>query len=76
VVRDKKTWYAHLHKGKQYGTSFKLSKRVKYDVEEKIVDFWMNNKWPKQTRNFSWLVNKFWPLEGWPENWEEIHAGM
>jgi len=74
VVRNKKTWYAHMHKGKKYGTAFNLSKRVKYEVEEKTVDFWMNNKWHKQTRDFSWLINKFWPLEGWPENWEEIHA--
>jgi len=74
VVRNKNTWYAHLHKGKEHGTPFGLSKRVKYEVEDKIVDYWMNNKWSKQTRDFSWLINKFWPLEGWPEDWEEQHA--
>jgi len=74
VVRNKNTWYAHLHKGKEHGTPFGLSKRVKYEVEDKIVDYWMNNKWSKQTRDFSWLINKFWPIDGWPEDWEEQHA--
>jgi len=73
VVRNKNTWYAHLHKGKEHATPFQLSKRVKYEVEDKIVDYWMNNKWHKQTRDFSWLIYKFWPLDGWPEDWGKIH---
>ena len=73
VVRNKKTWYAHLHKGRDYGTSFNLSKRKKYKDEATTVDFWMNNKWHKRTREFKWLIGKFWPLEGWPEDWEKIH---
>jgi len=72
VIRNKKTWYAHLHKGKKYGTPFKLSKKRKYEIEDKMVDYWMNDKWPGQTRDFSWLIDKFWPLEGWPDDWKEL----
>jgi glycosyltransferase involved in cell wall biosynthesis len=70
VVRNKKTWYAHLHKGKKYGSSFGLSKKGKYRDEDISVDFWMNNRWHKQTRNFKWLIDKFWPIDGWPKDWE------
>jgi hypothetical protein len=31
----------------------------------------MNNRWPKQTRKLKWLVEKFWPLEGWPDDWQD-----
>jgi len=70
VVRNKKTWYAHLHKGKKYGTKYNLSKKAKLEAESKTVDYWMNNKWPKQTRDFKWFVEKFWPIDGWPDDWE------
>lgn len=70
VIRNKKTWYAHMHKGQKYGTNFGLSKKKKYKDEDTCVDFWMNNRWHKQTRQFKWLIDKFMPLEGWPEDWE------
>jgi len=73
-IRNKKTWYAHLHKGKKYGTSYGLSRKGKHRDEAFTVDFWMNNRWHKQTRKFKWLIDKFWPLEGWPEDWEEQYA--
>ena len=69
VIRNKKTWYAHMHKGQKYGSNFGLSKKKKYKDEDTCVDFWMNNRWHKQTRQFKWLIDKFMPLEGWPEDW-------
>jgi len=71
VIRNKKTWYAHLHKGKKYGKSFGLSKRQIVETEMYYNDLWMNNKWPGQTRTIEWLIDKFWPLDGWPEDWKD-----
>ena len=71
VIRNKKTWYAHLHKGKQHGRGFFLSKRQMIWSEVYSTDFWMNNRWEKQTRPIKWLIDKFWPLEGWPEDWDD-----
>ena len=65
VVRNKKTWYAHLHKGKQYGRGYYLSRKEIQQGSERIVDYWMNNRWPKQTRDFKWLVDYFAPVPGW-----------
>ena len=68
VVRNKKTWYAHLHKGKDMGRGYYLSKRKGDEEAKEIIDLWMNNKWGKQIKKFKWLVDKFLPLSGW-SNW-------
>ena len=72
VVRNKRTWYAHMHKSKKTGgRGFSLSKRKKMKAQDFSTDFWMNNKWDKRTRDIEWLINKFWPIPGWPEDWNE-----
>jgi len=72
-VVNKKTWYAHLHKGKTYGRGFFISKREMVKSEKFSTDFWMNNRWSKQTKKLKWLIEKdcWWPLGGWPEDWDD-----
>ena len=72
VKVNKRTWYAHLHKGKTFGRGYKVSKSgwahgVKYSA-----DMWMNNRWTGRVHDMAWLVEKFWPVPTWPENWREI----
>lgn len=74
-VINKKTWYAHMHKGnkgKGYGFSTEQYKRH-CELNEKgriyCIEYWINTKDYKY--NFEWLINKFWPIKGWPENWKE-----
>jgi len=69
VIRNKKTWYAHLHKGKTHGRGYYLSKQSMVESEIYSTDLWMNDKWEGQTRPLKWLIDKFWPLEGWPDDW-------
>jgi glycosyltransferase involved in cell wall biosynthesis len=72
VVRNKKTWYAHFHKNPDEGGRwFNLSKREMNETKTMAVDYWMNNSWPKQTKDIKWLIDKFSPLPGWPDNWAE-----
>lgn len=71
VIVNKNVWYAHLHKGKLYKRDFHLSKRAKVESEIYNTDYWMNNRWPKQTRPLKWLIDKFSPLEGWPDDWQD-----
>ena len=61
------------NKGKGYGFSTEQYKRhCEWNERGRVycMDFWLGDKWEK-VRNFKWLVEKFWPLKGWPENWEE-----
>jgi len=72
VVRNKNTWYAHLHKGKEMGRGYYLSRNKGNEEAKEIIDLWMNNKWPKQIKKFQWLVEKFMPILVWENwNWEE-----
>lgn len=77
LVVNKKTWYAHMHKGKRgkgYGFSTDQYKRfctAKEKGRQFCIDYWINNKWLGRIHDFEWLVEKFWPLPNWPENWKE-----
>jgi len=74
-IVNKKTWYAHLHKGKKgkgYGFSNQQYKNHMESMEKGrlyCINYWLYTK--DYPRDFDWLVNHFWPLPGWPENWRE-----
>jgi hypothetical protein len=70
VIRNKKTWYAHLHKGSKYGRGFRASKKDQRATQVYSTNLWMNNEWPGQTRKLEWLIDKFSPLDAWPEDWQ------
>ena len=72
VMRNKYTWYAHYHKRKtdnfpRYG----LSKRKKVETVVHIMDYWLNDKWPKATIKFADYMKRFLPLAGWPDDWQD-----
>lgn len=82
VVVNKKTWYAHLHKGKKYGTGYGFTTKQweKWaELHEKgrqyCTDYWLTTQ--DYPHDFEWLINKFWNFtsEGhiptWPDNWKE-----
>jgi len=79
VKTTNKCWYGHLFKtGKHYAKAF-FSRRHKKDVaaisgNEWATRHWMNNEEPAMIRPFSWLVEKFSPLPGWEEDWQERWA--
>lgn len=76
AVVNKKTWYAHLHKGKTHGRGYHLPEKwLKWGAT--YTKLWMfNEAWPKQTLPFEWLIDHFWQQSGgipsWPENWREV----
>jgi glycosyltransferase involved in cell wall biosynthesis len=72
VVINKKTWYAHLHKGKKYGRGYWISKQRMIEGAHWSADWWMNNRWPDRKYDIEWLIDKFWPVPTWPENWKEL----
>lgn len=72
VVINKHTWYAHLRKGRTWGRGYDL-KRSDVDLGAIGVRKWLTDSaWnEKQTRPFSWLIEKFSPLPGWPADWRQ-----
>jgi len=72
VLRNKNTWYGHLHKSKDNGgRGFFINKKEKNKSTEYSAHCWMNNLWPGQVHDLKWLIDRFGPLDGWPEDWDK-----
>jgi hypothetical protein len=79
VKTTNKCWYAHLFKtGKHYKTAFFSRRHKKDDAaicgNEWSTHHWMANEEPGMVHPFSWLVDKFMPLPGWQQNWQELYV--
>jgi glycosyltransferase involved in cell wall biosynthesis len=63
VVVNKNTWYAHLHKRNRGYTLIDTSE----DTQQYVMK-WMNmgEAWSKQTLPLDYLIHKFSPVPGWP----------
>ena len=68
VVCNKKTWYAHLHKGRQWGRGYEMNDAKQVEGHNYGARYWMNNSWPKQIHKIDWLIEKFMPVPTWPED--------
>lgn len=68
VVTNKNTWYAHLHKGAKYGRMYFMSRYAMRASYAYSTELWL----VKNRKFFTELINKFMPIPGWPENWEEL----
>lgn len=71
VMVNKKTWYSHWHKGKA-GRGYKLPESWLQQGATFTKNWIWNDAWSKQTKPFKWLIEHFWPIPTWPENWEEL----
>jgi len=70
-VVNKKTWYAHLHKGTRWGRGYFIDVRPLRKGNAYSCDYWMNNRWEQRKHDLSYLIERFWPVPGWPEDWEK-----
>jgi hypothetical protein len=67
VITNKKTWYAHLHKGEKYGRMYYMSNKSVRDCNSYSYNLWVNEN--KQL--FVDYIEKFWPVPEWPEDWRD-----
>lgn len=78
VKVNKNTWYAHLGKRKDFHLqtnrlSYNLKRSLKVlRSRELLTKHFVNNEILNMIHPFEWLVEKFWPISGWPENWKEL----
>ena len=68
VKVNKKTYYAHLHKGKTYGRGYIMDEAGVIAGHKYSAQYWMNNQWPYQIHKIDWLIEKFMPVPTWPLN--------
>ena len=65
-MRNKMTWYAHLHKGNKFGRGYSINSMELRQGNLYSCDYWYNNRWPDRVRDIEWLVDHFWPVPSWP----------
>lgn len=71
VKVNKKTWYAHLHKGGRYGRFYKFPGGT-VEASNWSAEHWLNNREPNMVHTFDWFINEKFPgMPSWPENWEQ-----
>lgn len=66
LVCNRNAWFAHMFRT-QDGFGFPYPNPGITTARRYSQDLWRNNKWPKQVHKLSWLIEKFWPVEGWTE---------
>ena len=68
---NKKTWYAHLHKGGRYGRMYKMP-GGNVEMSNKSAEYWLNDRWEDRVHNFEWFIEGQFPrMPSWPSNWKE-----
>lgn len=70
---NKKTWYAHLHKGRQYGRMYNVPGFNDYTVKASnwSAEHWLNDREPGMIHKFEWFIDeKFSDMPSWPVNWK------
>lgn len=72
VKVNKNCRYLHLHKGSKHGRGYKLPESWLQQGRNHTMKWIFNEAWSKQTIPFSWLIEKFWPIPGWPNDWREL----
>jgi glycosyltransferase involved in cell wall biosynthesis len=66
VVVNKNTWYSHLHKTKEGGRGYHMDTLAQRECYKYSYNHWVKEK----KYGFISLIEKFWPLPGWPEDWQ------
>lgn len=80
VMVNKRTWYAHLWKGRWYREKFRerygkdytrVGRQERKRGNAYSLDYWFFDRWEGAKYKLEWLVEKFWPVPTWPEEREQ-----
>ena len=76
VVVNKKTWYAHLHKGNKYGRFYKMPGGT-VEASNWSAEHWLNDREPNMVHKFEWFIDEKFPgMPSWPIDWKEQIRSM
>ena len=71
VKVNKKTWYAHLHKGNRYGRMYQMPGGT-VESSNWSADHWLNDREPNMVHPFAWFIDEKFPgMPSWPPDWKE-----
>ena len=68
VLVNHKTWYAHLFRTKsKFGFPWPVSGKEQFKTKARVRKLLWSGKWKKAIHPVRWLVEKFWPIQGWTD---------
>ncbi len=70
VMVNKSASVAHMHKGAQRPRGYGVMVRGAKKVYEFTARYWMENRWAERHHDLQWLVDRFWPVPTWPDDWK------
>ena len=69
---NKRTWYAHWHKGKE-GRQYKFDQRANVRGINWSAEYWMRDQWAGRVHDIAWLVDEKFPgMPTWPADWKDL----
>lgn len=77
---NKKTYYAHLHKGPKTedrpfgGRGYSLSGSNHQTGASYATWYWMTDQWKDRVHDLRWLIERFAPVPGWPKDLDAAFA--
>lgn len=66
-VVNRKTWFAHFFRVGGIGFPYEIHGSDQEKARQYARQIWFTNGWPGQVLPLRWLVDKFWPIQGWSE---------
>jgi len=71
LMVNKKTWYAHLHKGRVWGRMYNLDDPDHKRGSNWSAEHWLNDREPGMKYKFEWFIDTMFPgMPSWPLNWK------
>ncbi|MBU2177765.1 MAG: hypothetical protein KJ556_21945, partial [Gammaproteobacteria bacterium] len=68
-VVNKNTWFAHLSRTQPgFSWPYPISNGEVEVARKHSKELWLNNKWDRQKRQLSFIIDKFSPLPGWDKS--------
>lgn len=75
LMVNKKTYAAHLHKGKKYGRMYHIGQSDIIKGHNFSAWYWMTNQWEDRMHDMRWFIERFWPVPTWEECWHTDWEG-
>lgn len=73
---NKKTWYAHLHKGNRFGRMYKFPGGT-VEASNWSAEHWLNDREPNMIHKFEWFIDEKFPdMPKWDKDWKEQIRSM
>jgi glycosyltransferase involved in cell wall biosynthesis len=67
-VVNKRTHFSHFFRVGGIGFPYQISGSDQDYARKYAKNLWWGNRFEKQVRPLSWLVEKFWPVKGWSQD--------